>query len=128
MRVERFPRRRRLVRGTIIIAHIWLPSEVTVRGASVCPRRWRCCLLRGAGGVDVVVECIDETINAGVHPFVDFPWLAKMKHRRTSSSNEIGDAFRHHEILRVLVEEVVAAHQGECEQAETWREKIYCFS
>ena len=37
---------------------------------------------------------------------------------------EIGDAFRHHKILRVLVEEVVAAHHVEREQAETERKDI----
>ena len=125
-RVERFPRRivRSLVRGTIIIAHILLPSEVTVEGRQrVCPRRvGDVALLRGTGGVDVVVERIDETIHTGVHPFADF--VAAKINIADEQFVEIGDAFRHHEILRVLVEEVVAAHRGECEQAETERKDI----
>ena len=70
-------------------------------------------LLGGSGGVDVVIECIDEAINSRVHAFVDF--VAAKIHISDEQFVEIGDTFGHDEILRILVEEIVAAHRGECE-------------
>ena len=125
-RIERFPRRvvPRLVGRSVIVAHILLPSEVTVeRCEGMRPSRvGNVALLGGSGGVDVIVECIDEAINSCVHAFVDF--VAAKIHISDEQFVEIGDAFGHDEILRILVEEIVAAHRGECEQSEAERKDI----
>lgn len=61
---------------------------------------------------------------AGVPPSCGSHFVAAKIHISNEQFVEIGDAFGHDEILRILVEEIVAAHRGECEQSEAERKDI----
>ena len=61
------------VGATIVVAHILLPSEVAIhRSHGLCPSRVaNVALLRGASGVDVVVEDVDKAIGVSRNTFID---------------------------------------------------------
>ena len=96
------------VGATIVVAHILLPSEVAIhRSHGLCPSRVaNVALLRGAGGVDVVVEDVDKAIGVSRNTFIDsFAFEINISHQEFV---EVLHRLSDDAVLRILVEEVIA--------------------